>query len=215
MSACASFPRVQERARAVRLFEPDEVATVIDLFAPLTQVRLRAASSVRGFDWARIAAAVTLTTGVFLAGAALVAEPRRPPLTRVHPAAVTPVERVSPAPPAPAIVAVVIAPRPPGPTAVLAALNRRALSAYGRGEPGAALAALSRGLRLCQRPVLAWHHLCARTHLNTGVVLAGARQQSALATRHFRIARAIRPAITLPARFDARGIAEAFEGARR
>jgi hypothetical protein len=230
MSACASFPRVQERTRPVRLFEPEEVATVIDLFTPLAQARMRAANSGRGFDWPRLAAAIALGTGVCVVGAALLAGP---PVVapRLRPAAVlvTPVAPPAPAmapqppppppseaPPAAApIVAVVIEPRPLSPMSVLATLNRAALAAHRRGQPAAALAALARGVRLCQRPALAWNDLCARTHLHAGVVLAAGHRQTGLAARHFRIARAIQPGLGLPAQFRNRATVAAFDDARR
>jgi hypothetical protein len=238
MSTCASFPPVEERTRAaVRLFNPEEVATVIDLFAPLDHARVRAVSSVRAIEWGRVLAAVTLTIGLCVAATAVVsagpqphASPRREPAATPRPT-ITPIAEPAPIPaPVPAppparpepapiatapIIAVVIEPRAPSPTALLASLNRTAMAAYQRGQLPAAREVLSRALRLCQRPALVWHDLCARTHLNTGVVLAGGHQQGGLAAKHFRIARAIRPDIGVPAHLAGRGIAAAFADANR
>jgi hypothetical protein len=232
MSACASFNHVEERTAAVRrLFEPEEVATVIDLFAPIQQARIRAAYSVRAVDWPGVTAAVALLTGLCVVGVALVSarpQPQPPPARLARAPAPPPaviatapaIEAIEVPPPPeppepPRIVAMVVEPRPPSPTAVLASLNQRALAAYRRGDPAAAMTALERGVRLCLRPALAWHDLCARTHLHAGVVLAGGHGQHGLAEKHFRIARAIRPAITLPTNLHSRAIAAAFHDARR
>jgi serine/threonine protein kinase len=75
------------------------------------------------------------------------------------------------------------------------ALNQRALAAYGRLDPTRALRLLSSALRLSQRAGRSEIALTARTQINLGVVLAGGFKQRGLAARHFRLARALDPAI--------------------
>jgi eukaryotic-like serine/threonine-protein kinase len=75
------------------------------------------------------------------------------------------------------------------------ALNQRALAAYERLDPGEALRLLNFGLRLCPRAGQDTKELTARTHVNLGVVLAGGFKQRGLASRHFRVARSLNPAI--------------------
>jgi serine/threonine protein kinase len=75
------------------------------------------------------------------------------------------------------------------------ALNQRALAAYGRLDPARALRLLGAALRLGQRAGRSEIALTARTQINLGVVLAGGFKQRGLAARHFRLARALDPAI--------------------
>jgi hypothetical protein len=192
-----------------RLFDPEEVATVLDLFAPV-QLALEHAGSPEGHqrlwpwrEWkvpALVAAAILTVgvTGAALQASAVVvpvrAEPARPPRAATYITQLPSTPRLAIAPP-PAPPRSVPPPRvrPPGEVETLAALNRRALSEYERSRSEQALRLLSQALRLCQRPALAWHALCATTHVNLGRVLAGGYRQSGLAARHFRIADAIRP----------------------
>jgi hypothetical protein len=199
--------RRPERTRiGTRLFDPEEVATVVDLFAPVRLALEHARAQGRRprlWPWGEwkvplVAGAAILAMGV--AGAALQARevavpvPERAPAPRetleVPPPrqqqiAPPPIAPLEPEPPAQA--------RPPSDVQTLAALNRRALSEYQRSRTQPAVRLLSQALRLCQRPALAWHQLCAATHVNLGRVLAGGYGQSGLAAKHFRIADAIRP----------------------
>jgi hypothetical protein len=202
--------RRPERTRiGTHLFDPEEVATVVDLFAPVRLALEHARAQGRRprlWPWGEwkvplVVGAAILAMGV--AGAALQARavavpaprlPERAPVLRqtlevppptqqeIAPSPATPLE---PEPPAQA--------RPPSEVQALAALNRRALAEYERSRSQPAVRLLSQALRLCQRPALAWHQLCAATHVNLGRVLAGGYGQSGLAAKHFRIADAIRP----------------------
>jgi hypothetical protein len=190
-----------------RFFDPEEVATVIDLFAPMRLALEHArAAGKRSVVWPwrdwrvpMLVLAGLLTVGG--TGAALqaraVVEPTAAPVPAARLIAELP-------PPAPAIAPVALAPvtiapapraqpRPPSDAETVAALNRRALSEYERSRSEAAVRLLSQAVRLCQRPALAWNTLCASSHVNLGRVLAGGYHQSGLAARHFRIAEAIRP----------------------
>jgi hypothetical protein len=75
----------------------------------------------------------------------------------------------------------------------VAALNRQAMTAYERLSPESALRLLNEAERLCRGLGASGRDLAVTTHLNLGVVLAGGFKQTGLATRHFRLARAIRP----------------------
>jgi hypothetical protein len=97
----------------------------------------------------------------------------------------------------------------------LAGLNQKALAAYERRAYGHAMHLLAEGVRLCERPTPAAREHCARTHVNVGVVLAGGYKQRALATRHFRIARALRPLAAPAPRLATPEISAAFRQAER
>jgi hypothetical protein len=196
------------------------VATVIDVFAPirlaLEHVRTGTVSGPpprRGprVDRTRLALMIGALMAVGVVGVGLrarwpeplpstqmvmPARPRQPTLVTSSQSLVTP-------PPAdestmrrertPAVITIVTRPRGPEELGTLAVLNRKALSAYARRQVGPAMRLLAQAARLCERPAVAWHELCALTHVNLGLVLAGGYGQGGLAAKHFRIAEAIRP----------------------
>jgi len=192
------------------------VATIIDLF-PKQRARRHAVNAAGRIDWLRVVSVTALAAGVcVMAAAAVAARPQPAPLCR-EPA-------VAPALPSPAAAAprieavsldpVVIAPRRPGVREVLIGLNRAALVAQRQRRLPVAMESLARARQLCTRPAVAWDPLCARTHLNTGALLAGQGQDD-LAVKHFRIARAIQHDISLPPRLIGAESVAAFAEALR
>jgi serine/threonine protein kinase len=77
--------------------------------------------------------------------------------------------------------------------AKVVSLNRRAMAAYERLAPDAALRLLNEAEQLLQPMGASGRDVAVTTHLNMGVVLAGGFKQTGLASRHFRLARAMRP----------------------
>jgi serine/threonine-protein kinase len=77
-------------------------------------------------------------------------------------------------------------------------LNRRAIAAYERLDPQAAVRLLDEALRRAEGLGPRGQDLVARTHTNLGVVLAAGLKDRDLAARHFRQARALVPHIAPP-----------------
>jgi hypothetical protein len=212
--------------RGGRFFTPGEVATVIDMFSPSATIaaanrkRRRPASLV---DWARLLVLGTMGVVLCAGAASLSRSPASPAPAARSPVAITTAARqvvvVEPAIPArversrPTVHIVARARRPLAVVDTLAALNRQAMVAYQRRQLAGALGILSRGAHLCERPALAWNDLCALTHVNLGVVLAGGYKQPGLAAKHFRIARAIDPTIAPSPRVAGPEIVAAFRHA--
>jgi hypothetical protein len=235
------------RTRRSTFFDPDEVATVIDMFAPAVTGLHRYDARrppVSRIDWERLAVVVAMMAALCSIGTVLqrpdlfppraegsgdrslvIAEQRREPAPRppARMAAALPAAP-DPRPPGRVVtiaeptrprlsVRIVAGPRRSGVAATLVALNRKAMAAYSHLQLQPAMRLLSRGLLMCGRPALAWNNLCALTHLNVGVVLAGGYKQTGLAAKHFRIAKAIDAGIAPSPRATRPEIAAAFRHA--
>ena len=186
-----------ERSRA---FDPEEGATVLDVFAPLRLALDHCRSDEPGprrrlLERARMVLVGAAALGVGVALAMLQARPSSrveaaPPPVAVGPVTVAALEEVGEPEPRPAPIAAHR--RAPAPATVLAGFNRRALGAYARGQLDPAVRLLSQGLRLCRPPAPSLREPCALTHANLAVVLEGGFGQTGLAARHLRAAQELR-----------------------